>query len=84
MGPKGKSCSSLVRLDCQISVLRRVLPPSQAASGAAPKSSAPGSAFGACVRLGAFGAHWLLGFIPLTTNCWPEAPFGGGGGLLAS
>ena len=30
--------------------------------------------------LGAYGAHWLLGFIPLTTNCWPEAPWEGGGG----
>ena len=31
-------------------------------------------------RWGAYGAHWLLGFIPLTTNCWPEAPLAGGGG----
>ena len=30
--------------------------------------------------LGAFGARWLLGPIPLTTNCRPEAPGGGGGG----
>ena len=30
--------------------------------------------------LGAFGARWLLGLIPLTTNCRPEAPWGGGGG----
>ena len=30
--------------------------------------------------LGAFGARWLLGLIPLTTNCRPEAPRGGGGG----
>ena len=30
--------------------------------------------------LGAFGARWLLGPIPLTTNCRPEAP--GGGGLV--
>ena len=29
--------------------------------------------------LGAFGARWLLGPIPLTTNCRPEAPWGGGG-----
>ena len=29
--------------------------------------------------LGAFGARWLLGPIPLTTNCRPEAPGGGGG-----
>ena len=29
-------------------------------------------------------AHWLLGVIPLTTNCWPEAPSRGGGGGLAS
>ena len=28
--------------------------------------------------LGAFGARWLLGPIPLTTNCRPEAPGGGG------
>ena len=27
--------------------------------------------------LGAFGARWLLGPIPLTTNCRPEAPGGG-------
>ena len=31
-------------------------------------------------RRGAFGARWLLGLIPLTTNCRPEAPWGGGGG----
>ena len=29
--------------------------------------------------LGAFGARWHLGPIPLTTNCRPEAPGGGGG-----
>ena len=29
--------------------------------------------------LGAFGARWLLGLIPMTTNCRPEAPWGGGG-----
>ena len=29
--------------------------------------------------LGAFGACWL---IPLTTNCRPEAPRGGGGGVV--
>ena len=28
--------------------------------------------------MGAFGARWLLGPIPLTTNCRPEAPGGGG------
>ena len=32
--------------------------------------------------LGAFGARWLLGLIPLTTNCRPEAPWGGGGGVV--
>ena len=45
-----------------------------AASGAPPNSSADGSA---CVQLGAFGAHQLLGLVPLTTNCWQEAPGGG-------
>ena len=33
-------------------------------------------------RRGAFGARWLLGLIPLTTYCWPEAPWGGGGGVV--
>ena len=28
---------------------------------------------------GAFGAHGLLRLVPLKTNCWPEAPEGGGG-----
>ena len=27
----------------------------------------------------AFGAHGLLRAVPLTINCWLEAPFGGGG-----
>ena len=31
---------------------------------------------------GAFGAHWLLGFTPLTTNYWPEAPWGEGAGVV--
>ena len=33
---------------------------------------------GYITQLGAFGARWLLGPIPLTTNCRPEAPEGGG------
>ena len=32
---------------------------------------------------GAFGAHRLLQAAPLATNCWPEAPWGGGGGLAS-
>ena len=32
--------------------------------------------------LGAFGARWLHGPIPLTTNCRPEAPGGGVVGVL--
>ena len=35
--------------------------------------------FGARGVLGAFGAHGLLRAAPLATNCWPEAPRGGGG-----
>ena len=44
------------------------------------------------LTLGAFGAHGLSGFfgaprllrpVPLTTNCWLEAPWGGGGGLAS-
>ena len=30
--------------------------------------------------IGAKGAHWLLGLIPLITNHWLEAPLGAGGG----
>ena len=40
-----------------------------------------------CVQLGAFGAHRPLGLVPLTADCWLEAPWwerGGGGGELAS
>ena len=37
---------------------------------------------GACGQLGAFGAHRLLRPVPLTANCWPEAPLAGGGGGL--
>ena len=36
-------------------------------------------AFGAHGPLGAFGAYGLLRAAPLATNCWPEAPRGGGG-----
>ena len=39
----------------------------------------PSCAFGAHGVLGAFGAHGLLKVAPLATNCWPEAPWGGGG-----
>ena len=45
-----------------------------------PNSSAECSGSGACGQLGALGTHRLLRPVPLTTNCWPEAPLGGGGG----
>ena len=35
--------------------------------------------FGARGASGAFDAHGLLRLAPLTTKCWPEAPWGGGG-----
>ena len=44
-----------------------------------PNSSSEGSGSGACGQLGAFSAHRLLGPVPLTTKCWPEAPLGGEG-----
>ena len=40
----------------------------------------PSSAFDACEASGAFGTHGLLRPVPLTTNCWPEPPLGGGWG----
>ena len=45
-----------------------------------PNSSAEGSGSGACGQLGTFGAHRPLRPVPLTTNYWPEALGGGGGG----
>ena len=41
----------------------------------------PLGGFGAHGALGAFGAHGLVRAAPLATNCWPEAPWGGGGGV---
>ena len=40
----------------------------------------PLGGFGAHAAAGAFGAHGLLRAAPLATNCWPEAPRGGGRG----
>ena len=42
----------------------------------------PLGGFGAHGVSGAFGAHGLLRAAPLATNCWPEAPRGGGGGVV--
>ena len=39
-------------------------------------------AVGAHGASGTFGAQGLLRAAPLATNCWPEAPKGGGGGLV--
>ena len=38
----------------------------------------PSSTFDAHGASRAFGAHGCLGAAPLATNCWPEAPRGGG------
>ena len=40
----------------------------------------PLGGFGAHGASGAFGSHGLLRAAPLATNCWLEAPLGGGGG----
>ena len=40
----------------------------------------PSGAFGAHGASDAFGAHGLLRAAPLASNCWSEAPWGGGGG----
>ena len=40
----------------------------------------PLGGFGSHEASGAFGAHGLLRAGPLATNCWPEAPCGGGQG----
>ena len=40
----------------------------------------PSGAFGAHRAWDAFGGHGLLRAAPLATNCWLEAPLGGGGG----
>ena len=39
----------------------------------------PSGTFGVHGASGAFGAHGRLRATPLATNCWPEAPRGGGG-----
>ena len=44
----------------------------------------PSCACGAYRASDAFGAYGLLREAPLATNCWPEAPSGGGGGELVS
>ena len=44
----------------------------------------PSGAEGACGESGAFGAHGLLRPVPLATNYWPEAPYGGGVGPPAA
>ena len=43
----------------------------------------PLGGFGAHGASGAFSAHGLLRAAPLATNCWPEAPQGGGGELAS-
>ena len=49
--------------------------------GGAPGGSVGGGgSFGVHGASGAFGAHGRLRATPLATNCWPEAPGGGGGG----
>ena len=40
----------------------------------------PLGGFGAHGASGTFGAHGRLRATPLATNCWPEAPKGGGEG----
>ena len=39
----------------------------------------PSGGFGARGALGTFDARGLLRAAPLAANCWPEAPWGGGG-----
>ena len=41
--------------------------------------NSPSGTFGVHGASGAFGAHRQPRVTPLATNCWPEAPGGGGG-----
>ena len=61
-------------LACGPGAIRQFAPPLAPIEGRASPQLSSGS--GACGQLGV-GAHPLLGLVPWTANCWPEALWGG-------